>query len=294
MNVAIWGAGNIGAGLVNRLAISAFAEKIIWINRTLDKVDRRAVDVKHGLALTPKCRTVIPVTEERASSWLAEVDVVVLTHGMGVPSGGNRADLYRNNRDVFLGKTIPALIGFEGIVLVITNPLDLMTRLVLLEGSLPAERVLGLGTVVETTRLKSAVAGRMWSTPPSRDVDALAVGTHDERFIPLVREADFPDDLLESAHREVVKAAARVKGADSATLFPIVEGAMSVLTSIAEDDQASWTVSIVDRHTPEQFCYSLPCRVGRSGWSDRDATLIKTHGCEALLEESLAPMRDMI
>ncbi|MCE9553905.1 MAG: NAD(P)-binding domain-containing protein [Planctomycetes bacterium] len=294
MNIAVWGAGNVGAGLVNRLAVSAIPTRILWINRSLERVDKLAADVKHGLSLTATCPTVIPIEDSRAASRVQESDVVVLTHGEGVPLGGSRSDVYPLNRQMLRERAIPALRGYRGIVVVVTNPVDLITRLVMREASLPPERIMGLGTVVDTARLKAAVAELSWEEKSLRDIKALAIGTHDEYVVPLIDEQGFPRDLRETARMQVVRAAERVKGKKTATMFPIVEGVMWLLASIKNDDLSVWPVSVCDPDCPDGLCYSLPCRIGRQGWRDRDYEIISRSGTQKQIDEALAFMRSVL
>lgn len=119
------------------------------------------------------------------------------------------------------------------------------------------QRVIGLGTVVETARLRSAIAGHLPTVPPAREITAYAVGTHDEHFVPIARPDCFPGlhlsdsewrQILESSCREVASAAQRVKKADPnhgvGTLHPIVEAAVRVTESIATNRREILTVSV--------------------------------------------------
>jgi malate/lactate dehydrogenase len=93
---------------------------------------------------------------DRMDRMLSQIDVLVLTLGNRVPSGSTREQMFKLNAAVFRSSVLAALSSsFKGIVLVITNPVDLMARLVFREAHLDKNRVIGLGTVVESARLQA-------------------------------------------------------------------------------------------------------------------------------------------
>lgn len=284
MRIAVWGAGNIGSGIVYRLVPSKFVNEIFWINRSFDKLNRQAADVKHGLAFAPTCTDVHPVTEKRAAPWLRDADVLVLTQGALVPHGKTRYDMFPETRIMF-AKVMESLSHFTGIIVVVSNPVDLMTReLVLGQNIVPANRIMGLGTVVETARMRFAIADWLPGDQRPAEIDAFAIGTHDDLFIPIINEPEFPTDAHESMHTEVVQAADRVKGDNKerpgSTLFPIVEGCFSVIETIEQNASKILTVSIDAPDCPHRLCYSLPCKIDASGWRDRDTMCIEKFGLQ--------------
>jgi len=298
LKIAVWGAGNIGAGIVHRLAISELTDEIIWINHNLDKVDRQAADVKHGLSMAPRLCDVHPVAQERARHWLRGVDILVLTQGKGVPVGGTRADAFAANCGVF-EPVVEAVADFKGVILVVSNPVDLMTRHLLVnQPGLASNRVMGLGTVVETARLRFAIADRLAKRKHPRDINAFAIGTHDENFVPVIQEPGFPVELHESVWLEVVQGAKRVKGSDEAkpgaTVFPIVEGCFSVIRAVATNMPTKLTVSIVDADTEDRLCYSLPCVVDGTGWRDRDSRCLQQKSVQRAIAVCIEGLRSVL
>jgi L-lactate dehydrogenase len=159
-----------------------------------------------------------------------------------------------------------------------------MSRFLQKQTSLLPEKVIGLGTVVETARIRRALAetvGDFWN---ARQLWPFAIGTHDENFVPVFTDPLFgpgcyfnferyPRTLNQIAD-EVKLAAKRVKEARQektggineytiGTMFPIVEGAFQVVKSIAVDQREVLTVSVFDCET--DFYYSLPSVIGREG-----------------------------
>jgi len=145
-----------------------------------------------------------------------------------------------------------------------------MARLIHVEAGVGAQQVYGLGTVVETARLRRSLSSYFLRPRPAREVRSYAVGTHDENFVPVMRDDDelgpiSGPSLTEVACAEVGRGAARVKDDAVQTLHPIVEGAMSVVEAVGGDSGATLTVSVLDPQDPDHLFYSVPCAVGRDG-----------------------------
>lgn len=298
MRIAVWGAGTIGSGLVRRLSISDFTDQILWVNRSLDKIDRLAADIKHGLAMVPRCTDVSIVSEKRARSRIKNIDILVLTQGITVKPGQTRNDVYAANRAIY--QTLPPIISdFGGIALVVSNPVDLMTReIVIGNHGIPPHRIMGLGTVVETSRLKFAIADRCDYKRRPSEIRAFAIGSHDENFVPVIRESGFPKGLTESVRHEVSEAANRIKGTDrenaGATMFPVVEGCVTVVRAIASNNPTSLTVSVLDESSTDKLCYSMPCTVDANGWQDRDVSCIEQYGLREQMDSCLEKLRAVL
>jgi len=278
VRAAVWGAGRVGQALAYRLVTLPCTTELYWTNRRLRRVTSRCVDLSHGLAFMQTCRRVTDVDQERVTPVLRRVDVLVVTQGRAVVEGATRNDVYVANREVLRETVIRHLRaagdGFRGVVLVVTNPVDLMTRLIHEETDVPAERIIGLGTVVETARLQSALGSHLMPPRPARDVWAYAIGTHDDLFVPVVPaepgvgievERAWLDRRIEAARLEVVQAASRVKIDQGATVHPIVEGVISIISALVEDTQRVLTVSTLDEQSEDRLFYSVPCTLGQRG-----------------------------
>jgi len=304
MRIGIWGAGEIGTGLAYRLATTPFTSELFWINRSYNRIAHRVVDIEHGLAFAPTCWRVSAYPQDRAGHAVRKADLLILTLGAPVPPGGSREDVYTDNVRVFRQAVIPALqTGFDGILLVVTNPVDLMARLIHLEAGLPAPRVLGLGTVVETARLQASLGSYLSPQRPAREVWAYALGSHDERFVPVASPGlamgdTVPEEeqrgILEWARREVARGAARVKRDDRSTLHPVVEGAVAVAEALASDRRSILTVSTLDPKSAEKLFYSVPCTIGREGVVARHLDLLEDVEIRSGIERCRAGLRQTL
>jgi len=272
LRVAVWGAGSVGIPLAYRLTISPYVSELYWINRSLDNIRKRRIDLVHGLPFAPACHTISACSQDEAARALRCVDMLILVLGAAVAPGENRVQKYVPNAALYRADVIPRLAGFQGIVLVVTNPVDLMARLVLLEGRVSPQRALGLGTVVETARLRAAISEWLSPQRPGREIRADCVGTHDPEFVPII-----PDDLGGGARlsavarsavlEEVANGARRVKeeAQKRSSIHPIVEGTIAVVEAVASDAKRILTVSVVDAATGDHLFYSVPCTLGRAG-----------------------------
>lgn len=275
MRVCVWGAGTIGRGIARRLVSESFVSTLHWINRG-ESVRGYAFDLKHGLAFAPSCHEVSSYLEPQAARAISRSDLIILTQGLGVTEG-DRASLYPSNRQIMRGHVIPALRDFAGVVLVLSNPVELLARLIWREAALDRNRVIGLGTLVETARARAAMAEHLSPSRPARNIPILAVGTHDEHVVlQLDGDHGLPpaqrDRVLARVHHEVVRGAKRVKEFADATLHPVVEGTIEIARTIAHDSRTLLPVATLDEH--EDLFYSVPCIIGQAGICERRAELL--------------------
>lgn len=294
MRVCVWGAGTIGRGIARRLVGEPFVSTLHWVNRG-DAVQGYVFDLKHGLAFAPSCHDVLGYDQSRAKFAISRSEVVIVTHGVGV-TGGDRASLYPRNRSIMRETVIPALAGFSGLVLVISNPVELLARLILREAGLGHDRVIGLGTLVETARARAALADHLSPSRPARDIPVIAVGTHDEHVV-LQLDAEHGLDvrarerILARTRHEVVEGARRVKAFAEATQHPIVEAAIEVVRAVAHDSRGVLPIAAFD--AADELFYSIPCILGHQGIMERRIDMLST-ATRAALEAGKTAMRSVL
>jgi L-lactate dehydrogenase len=290
MKVCVWGAGTIGRGIARRLVSEAFVSTLHWVNRS-SRVQGCVFDLKHGLAFAPACHEVLPYDESQAARAVSRSELVILTHGVGV-TDGDRASLYPGNREIMRAAAIPALREFGGVVLVVSNPVELLARLVHQEAVLDGARVIGLGTLVETARAKAALADWFSPSRPARDIPIHAVGTHDEHVVLQLDGAQGLEPtqrrwILQRVREEVVVGAKRVKEFTDATQHPVVEAAIAVARAVGHDSRSLLTVATLDERDPDRLFYSIPCIVGHDGVLERRDEIL-----DEQTRQSLGPGKD--
>ena len=172
MKVGIIGAGLVGSTAAYALALSGAAREIILIDRNHRLAQAQAEDILHA---TPFSNTV----RVRASGYkgLRGCSLVVLSCGVAQQEGESRLELLNRNVEVF-GSVIPGLLEFapEAILLVVSNPVDIMTSVVATLSGLPTGKVIGSGTILDTARFRTLIGEHLNIAPQS--VHAYVLGEH--------------------------------------------------------------------------------------------------------------------
>ncbi len=177
MKIGIVGMGWVGASVAISVLQSGFAEELLVSDVNRDLADGEAMDLSHGAAFYPAARVrAVDVAE------LATADAVVIAAGRGGKPGESRLNLRKDNAAIVreIAKQLSALRGF---LVLVTNPVDVMTYVAQRASGLPPERVLGTGTMLDTARLRQ-VLGRELSLEP-RSVHAQVVGEHGDSEVVL-------------------------------------------------------------------------------------------------------------
>lgn len=178
--VVIVGAGAVGATTAYSLVVRGVATEIVLIDLNEKKVQGEVLDLQHSIEFQTRNVRV------RAGSYkdCRDADIVVLT--AAAPMNGETDRLKMQDKsEIILKAIVPQIMknGFEGIFLVVSNPVDVMTYLVWKLSGLPHSQVLGTGVVLETARLKNLI-GQILEMDP-RSVDACVMGEHgDSMMVP--------------------------------------------------------------------------------------------------------------
>jgi L-lactate dehydrogenase len=175
--IGIVGTGWVGASAAISILHRGFAGELLLSDRRADLAEGEAMDLAHGSPF-------YPATTVRAAT-LAEMrdtEAVVIAAGRGGKANESRLDLLRDNAAT--ARSIgEALHGYGGLIVVITNPVDVLTQVVHEACGLPSERVLGTGTMLDTARLRHLVGRELGLDP--RAVHAQVVGEHGDSEVVL-------------------------------------------------------------------------------------------------------------
>ncbi|MCA9013604.1 MAG: lactate/malate dehydrogenase family protein, partial [Planctomycetaceae bacterium] len=228
-----------------------------------------------------------------------DADVIVITAGLRRKPDESRLDLI--NRNVALFRSIMADMkkhGYkkEAIVFVVSNPVDVLTYLAVKELGLPATQVIGLGTVLDTTRLRSMLAQRL-AVPPTQ-VNVTIFGEHGDSMVPIwsaAQIANLPLDKFPGVNATLfaeVEKKTRGSGAEvikkkGGAGFAVGVSIADVVHSIALDDQRILPVSSLmsGAYGLRDVCLSIPTVVGRTGvkshieidlWSKEKTALVQS------------------
>jgi len=296
MKVGIVGAGMVGSAAANALALAGTASEIVLVDRNAALARAQAEDIAHAVPFAA------PVTL-RAGGYdaLAGAGVVILAAGVAQKPGETRLQLLSRNAEVFRD-VVGAVMRHapDAILLIATNPVDVMTQVTTrLSGLLPA-RVIGSGTILDTARFRSLLGRHLGISPHS--VHAYVLGEHGDSevlawssaragSVPLASfaaqvNAPITAHVRAEIDTGVRNAAYTIIAGKGATWYGIGAGLARIVLAIAQDQQAVLSASTL---TPEvegvtDVALSLPRVIGAAGVS---ATLMP----ELAPEESAALAR---
>lgn len=275
--VGIVGTGMVGSSFAYALMQRGIATDLVLINDVVDRAVGEMMDLNHGLSFTKPMRIIAGNYAD-----LAGANVVVITAGTAQRPGETRLDLLHRNAEI-LRSIIPEVVRYnpDGIILIASNPVDILTYIALKESHLPPSKVIGSGTILDTSRFRFLL-GQYYGVDP-RSVHAYIVGEHGDSEIPLwslaniggVRLRDFAplqhkkynqkdmDDIfvnVRDAAYEIIKR----KGA---TYYAIGLGLLSIVEAILGNYRSVLSVSslMTGQYGVSDMCLSLPCVVGSNG-----------------------------
>ena len=224
--VIVGGGGMVGATAAYACALRSVVEEIVLIDRNADLVWGQAADINDAMGLDRN-------VEVRAGDYsdIATDDIVVITAGAPQQPGQTRLELVGVNANIMrdIVKNIMAA-GAKPYLVVVSNPVDVLTYVALKESGLPKTRVFGTGTTLDTSRLKSYLADAL--NVDSKAVDAYILGEHgDSSFstietaqvgeVPIREYPGFTDELVDNIEQKIRDRAYRVIDTKKSTYFAI-------------------------------------------------------------------------
>ncbi|MES0338238.1 MAG: malate dehydrogenase [Candidatus Magnetobacterium sp. LHC-1] len=180
--VAIIGAGHVGASTAQLLAYEAVADVVLY-----DVVEGmpqgKALDLSEACPLYRSC---VSITGTNHMADIQGSDIVVITAGIARKPGMSRDDLLTTNANILRGvSTEVARYCPNSVVIVVTNPMDVMAQLTWQTSALPKERVMGMGGILDSARFRTFVAWQLNVSPEA--VEALTLGGHGDQMVPMPR-----------------------------------------------------------------------------------------------------------
>lgn len=278
MRIAIVGAGSVGATIAYACLLRGVGGEVVLHDIDDAKVEAQVLDLRHGLGFVPAA-TVEGGTDVGVCRG---ADVVVLTAGAKQQPGQTRLDLAATNAEMFR-HLVPRLVSVAptALVLVVSNPVDVLTGWAARLSGLPAGRVFGTGTVLDSARLRQLVAARCGVAVPN--VHAYIVGEHGDSEIALWSSATIAgvplrswqapgggrlgEDDLGDVLSQVRGAAYRIIAGKGATNFAIGLASARILEAIERDERRVLTVSapVDGAYGLHDVCLSVPRVIDRSG-----------------------------
>ncbi|MBQ8341752.1 MAG: L-lactate dehydrogenase [Clostridia bacterium] len=301
----IVGCGNVGATTAYALMQTGFFSEMVLIDINGARAEGEAADLSHGMPfLSP--------TEIYAGDYadLAGADLVIIAAGAAQREGETRLDLIHKNERIFESVvTDICRYNNEAILLVVTNPVDILTEYTRRISGLPVSQVIGSGTVLDTARLKFLL-GRHLGVD-ARQVHAFIIGEHGDSELPVFSSANISGvDLDAFCHSgcdtctplhldrlfcETRDAAYHIIKAKGATYYAIAEAVRRIVTAIVRDEAAILPISVClsGEYGQSHIAMSIPTVVGRVG-AQRILEIPLSGKERELLERSAAQMHRVL
>ena len=277
VKVAIVGTGRVGSTFAYALASAGLVREIVLIDADVQRAEGEAMDIAQAVPFHRPVRVRAGRPEDAAGAV-----VTVMTAGVAQQPGEDRPALLHRNIEVLRG-SIEAVVRAnpQGLILVATNPVDALTHVALRMSGLPANQVIGSGTVLDSARLRAELSAHY--AVDARNVHAYVLGEHGDselvawslatlgnlrlrEYCSLTGMACGPGDMEAIAAR-VRDAAYEIIRRKGATNFAISSALTRIVEAVVRDESAVLTVStlVQGEYGIRDVCLSLPCVIGRSG-----------------------------
>ncbi len=277
--IVIVGTGFVGSTTAYTLMVSGLVSEIVLIDQNIKKAEGEAMDMNHGMPFVRPVRIYNGDYEDCKGA-----DIVVITGGANQRPGETRIDLVNKNTEIF--KDIVGNIvkyNTDCILLVVTNPVDILTYVTYKLSGFPKNRVIGSGTVLDTARFKYMLGEHMGVDP--RNVHAYIIGEHGDTEVPTWSLASIAGIPMESYCKEckscddesfkrdtfdkVKNAAYEIIDRKNATYYAVALAVRRIVEAIVRNENSILTVSSLfeGEYGLNDICLSIPSQVNSEGVS---------------------------
>ena len=270
--IAIIGAGHVGSTTAYALMLRALVREIVLIDNDAALAEAEAIDISDANALARPARIWAGNYSDAATARLVIITAGAATHGSEsrLSIAGRSAVIVRNCVDGLMAA------GFDGILIVASNPVDVMAKVALSQSGLPASRVIGTGPLLDSSRLRQALAARL--NVASRAIEAVVIGEHGDSEVVAfssVRVGGIPlDHFAPDEARKATEIADIVRTAGyqiidgkGYTSFGVATAIVRICEAILRDEQSALPVStlLTGEFGLSDVYLSLPCILGAEG-----------------------------
>lgn len=271
--VTIIGAGRVGITAAFTMYLKNTAQEIMLYGRDKDKLIGEQLDFMHSLSFLGTTHITVGSEPEE----LAGSDIIVFTAGAAQEQGETRLDLVKKNTAI-LESIIPDIVKHapESIILMVTNPVDVLTYKTVLLSKLPRTRVFGSGTTLDTARFRFHISESLHVNPKS--VHAYILGEHGDSSFPTLSSANVGGQLLATmknfshdkaleAYTKARDAAYKIIAAKGATYYAIGVVINQLVHAMLTDAKRVYPLSITldGEYGHKEVALSVPCVLGRNG-----------------------------
>ena len=286
---AVIGCGFVGSSIAFTLMQSGIFSELVLIDANRDKAEGEAMDLSHGLPFTHPM-------DIRAGDYddVADCALVIVTAGAGQKPGETRLDLVHKNVAIFRS-IIPEIArrNRDAILLIVSNPVDVLTWAAWKLSGYPANRVLGSGTVLDTARLKYLLRERLGVD--SRSVHAFIIGEHGDSELAVWSGANVSGISLDHFCELRGYYAYEIIRRKGATYYGVAMAVERIVRAIVRDEHSVLPVSnlLQGQYGIDGLCMSIPAVVGRNGVEDTLEIPLSPAEREAL-RDSAATLRGVV
>lgn len=290
------GTGAVGSTTAYTLLLRGRMDELVLIDVNAKKAAGDALDMNHGLAFAEKAEIWAGTYEDCRGA-----DIIIITAGAAQKPGESRVDLLKRNVAIFESITTEVLkYNSDGILLIASNPVDILTYFTWKKSGWPQQRVIGSGTLLDSARFRYLIGEKL--NIDTRSVHAHIIGEHGDSELPLWSLANVAGtdiDLSEKEREEIFistrDAAYQIIEAKGATYYAIALALDRICAAILNNEAAVLNVSTLlsNYHGISDVYLGVPCVVDSSGI--REVLPLKMNGKEKeMLQRSAAKLKGLI
>jgi L-lactate dehydrogenase len=294
--IVIIGSGAVGSTTAFTLLLRERMDELVLIDANRNKAIGDALDMNHGLPFLGKAKIWAGSYED-----CSDADIIIITAGAAQRLGESRIDLLKRNVAIFENITDEILKhNSKGILLIASNPVDIMSYFIWKKSEFPFQRIIGSGTLLDSARFRYLIGDKL--NIDSRSIHAHIIGEHGDSELPLWSLANISgaDILLKSDERQEIfnntrDAAYKIIEAKGATYYAIALALDRICTAILRNEAAILNVStlLTDYHGVSDVYLGVPCIVDNSGVRET-LTLQINDEEKQLLHKSANKLKELI
>lgn len=275
--ISIIGSGFVGSTTAFAIMDAGLVSDIVLVDINRDKSEAEAMDLTHGAAFVKTVNITAGILEDTVGS-----DLIIITAGIGPKPGESRLDILNKNIPIFKD-IVPKLAQFspEAIFLVVSNPVDILTYITYKFSGFPSHRVIGSGTVLDTSRFKSILSKQF--SIDARNIHAYIIGEHGDSEIAAwstikiagmgideyckIDKLDYNEEFKTFITDEVKHAAYEIINRKGYTNYAVALAVRRITEAILGDEQSILTVSGLQNgeSSLNDVYIAMPSIVGRNG-----------------------------
>lgn len=271
--VSIIGGGHVGMSAAFAMLLRETAHELVLFDRNKEKMMGEQLDFQHSLAFLATTK----ITAAESYKDTENSDVIVYTAGVAQKPGESRLDLLKTNIEI-LTSTLPEAVKLspQSVIIIVSNPVDILTYKATKLLGLPKGRVFGTGTCLDSARFRFHLSELLAINP--KNIHAYVLGEHGDSSFPVMSAADvggqalvhmegITEQEIQECFTKTRDAAKTIIAAKGATYYAIAVVVSQLVHSVLNDTKRIFPVSTVleGEYGLTQVSLSVPCELGRNG-----------------------------